>query len=198
MQTGALILAVEPTPSLFHDLVLTPKEARNTATRCDAVRRAGRPNPPCGLYRVDARLIHWRRQAVLLTAEAPAKRRAVEPGELPLVRDGADHHGFATALLKALRGAWSGLSDRRREVCQSRKSQDACLAGRRSRGRGVARVASHCLAIRTMPLGLGHAKAKMFVAVLADRPIADAIFSFCEPSPTKSINRFSAASKSPT
>ena len=104
---GALIIAVEPSPSLFNDLVLSLKEAefggegelRRTAQ--DWTSECGR----AGLQHVDARHVNTGADhAILLIAETPGRDTSVhESGEVVLVRDGPDPDGYTTTLLCALK-----------------------------------------------------------------------------------------------
>ena len=181
---GALIVGVEPAPSLFHDLVLSLKDdefggqgelrrsAQDWTSECERA----------GLQHVAARLVNTGAdRAVLLIAETPAKVESVqEPEELVLVCDGADLDLCATALLLALKahGAACRIVDARTLSGTDRAKTLVWLVGQH-KGDAVARVAAHCLAMRDMAQCIGHTKAKVFVAIpAADRPVAEAIFSF--------------------
>jgi phthiocerol/phenolphthiocerol synthesis type-I polyketide synthase C len=181
---GALIIGVEPAPSLFHNLVLGLKNdevggqrelrrsAQGWASECDRA----------GLQHVEARCVKTGADhAVLLIAETPAKEASVsDPGEVVLVRDGADPEGCATALLLALkaRGAACRIGDAKTLSGSVKAKTLVWLVGQHE-GDAVARLAAHCLAMRDMAQGIGHAKAKVFVAIpAADLPVAEAIFSF--------------------
>src|SRR5271166_7095152 len=108
---GALIIAVEPTASLFRDLTLglAGDKGEDLEMRLDAKGWA-LECARAGLAQIDARIIDTAAdQAVLLTAEAP---QAAEPtsgnSRIVLLRNGADCDGFATTLLDAIeeRGAY--------------------------------------------------------------------------------------------
>ena len=181
---GAVMVAVEPTPSLFRDLVSGLVED-GSGDRREATAGTASWASECarsGLINVDAQLIDTGADsAVLLTAEAPTKREVAEGTEtIVLLQDGADAGGFVEALRDAFKGR--GSACRLLEPRAPRPADEAqtfiWFAGE-LKGDATARVAAGCLALRDFAVGLGHAKARVFVAVPAvDRPIAEAVFCF--------------------
>jgi phthiocerol/phenolphthiocerol synthesis type-I polyketide synthase C len=203
---GALMVAVEPTPSRFCDLVLSLTEDQGgRQVRLGAERWASECTRS-GLLDVDARLIDTGADsAILLTAEAPAKPEAAGGSEtIALLRDGADAGGFAEALGDAFRrrGAACRLFEAKVLANADCARTFIWFAGE-SEGDSTARVAARCLALRDFAVGLGRAKATVFVAVPAtDRPIAEAVFAFtrtlAHETPTIDIRRIQIANSSRT
>ena len=180
------LVAVEPAPSLFRDLVLGLKEgwfrdegeaSRNPEAWVSECARAG-------FDHADARLVGIAGEsAVLLIAEAPAKAERLRPAaEIVVLRDGADADGFADALAKAfavLGAACRLVNTNEGALLKTEPSTIFVLLVGQATGDAVARLSASCLAIKEAALTLGSAKCQVFLPVLAtDRPIADATLSF--------------------
>jgi NADPH:quinone reductase-like Zn-dependent oxidoreductase/acyl carrier protein len=120
-----------------------------------------------------------------------------------LIGAGSAPKRFVTALLEAIRA--QGQSCRLIEVTAlsgERPGAFAWIAGP-IEGDGTAQVAAHCLALRDIAIGLGHAKAKLFVIVpAADRPVAEALLSFvrtlANEFPSIDFHRIEIANSTPT
>lgn len=180
----ALVIAVEPTPSLFHALVLELRdgEAGDQHEMRRGVEGWKSEFTRAGLARIDVRLIDTGAdQAVLLTAETPARVEAViQKSEVALILGGRDASGFTTKLRDAFKthGTDCRLADAGR-VPRTGKAETLIWLAGEFEGDGVAKVAAGCLALRELAMGLGHARAKVFVAVAStDRPVAEAVLSF--------------------
>jgi NADPH:quinone reductase-like Zn-dependent oxidoreductase/acyl carrier protein len=182
--SGAALIAVEPTPSLFHAVALGLAEAPA------AERHARRIGPEAwasacaevGFRKVEARLVETGQdQSTLLVAEAPEAASVAPPSRVvEILSAGAVAPGYAEMLRDAVgaRGAACRIAERGLRLGKGQASTLVWLAGER-KGDGVARVAAHCLALRDLALGLGQTKARLFVAVpAADRPMAEALVSF--------------------
>ena len=179
--SGAIIVAVEPAPSLFRDITLGLAESE---TGNDDGRRLNAEAwavecARIGLKRIDVRRVEvGPDEAALIIAEAPARApRSVALDNVLIMREG--EHGLAAALRDSIkaRGAACRLA-RAASLRLERAGTFVWIAGG-SKGDGVARVAAQCLALRDLVLSLGHVKAKVVVAAPAsDPPLAEALFSF--------------------
>ncbi len=179
----ALIIAVEPVPSFFRELTLGLAEGDDGDQRELRLTAAAWASEcsRAGLVQIDARLVDTGAdQAVALSARSKDQPdRSVSPGAVSLICAGGRPENIVAALFDAI----SGLGAHCRFV------EPAALASLRSGacvwiagvadGEAVARVASHCLALRDIASSLGHAKVKLFVVVPAsDRAVSEAILSF--------------------
>ncbi len=179
----ALIMAVEPAPSLFRDFTLGLTEGDDRDQRELRLTAAGWASEcsHVGLVQIDARLIDTGADhAVALIAKSTDRAEwSVSAARIALLGSRVDSDSSATALFDAIKAR--GASCRFVEpaaLSTQRAGSYVWIAGALA-GDGTVRVASHCLALRDIALGLGHAKAKLFVVVPAsDRPVAEAILSF--------------------
>ncbi len=179
----ALIMAVEPAPSLFRDLALGLMEGNDREQRELRLTAAGWASEcsAAGLVQIDARLIETGADhAIALTAKSTDRsERSCSSASVALLCDEADPDSSAIALFDAVeaRGARCRLVETA-ALSTQRAGSYVWIAGA-FEGDGTARVASNCLALRDVAICLGHAKAKLFVVVQAsDGAAADAILSF--------------------
>jgi phthiocerol/phenolphthiocerol synthesis type-I polyketide synthase C len=185
----ARIVALEPAPSLFQDLVfgLDAKWFGDEDARLRSAEGWRSLLTKSGLCSVRAELAaQVSDAAVELVAEAP--RAAIKPQRVGAAVDILIVHGssrrdaFANALKQNL--------IRRGARCRVAEQHDAAaLAGERpdilvwlaadQRGDSVKQVTRQCLALKTLLLALGPSKLHLFVAIDAsNRPVADAAASF--------------------
>ncbi len=202
----ALIMAVEPIPSLFRDLTvgLTEGDDGDQRERRLSASAWASECSRAGLVQVDARPIDTGADhAVALSAKSAS--RSERPGSsaaIALFWNGVDPDSSVTALFDAIkaRGAPCQFVEPAAPSKQ-RAGSYVWIAGVPD-GDGAARVASHCLALRDIAGCLGHAKAKLFVVVPAsDRPVAEAILSFvrtlANEHPTVDFRRIEIAGTTP-
>ena len=202
----ALVMAVEPSPSFFRDLILglterddgDQQELRLSAAAWSALfSRAG-------LVQVDARVIDTGADhAIELSARATDRpEQPISISAVAVICQRANPEDDPVELLKAItaRGAPCRLVQSA-ELAAQRAGSYVWIAGVLE-GDGTARVASHCLALRNIAGRLVHAKAKLFVVVPAsDRAVADAVMSFvrtlANEFPTVDFRRIEIADWSP-
>ena len=183
--SNAILVAVEPAPSLFRDLVLGLKEGwfrddgealRNPEAWASECARAR-------FKRADTRFISiGGESAVLLIAEAPMKvEKRRSAAEIVVLRDSMAADGFAEALTEAFiaRGAACRVVNANDATLLKGEATIYVLLVGQAKGDAVARLSARCLAIKETALSLGSGKCRVFVPVsAADRAIADATHGF--------------------
>jgi phthiocerol/phenolphthiocerol synthesis type-I polyketide synthase C len=186
---GGEMIAIEPAPSLFQDLVFGLKDDWFAEDGARLVGAEGWKSrlAQAGLARVAAHgIVTDADAAVEIVARAAAGRAATRApalsGAISILRDHAVTDIFAGALKSALtsHGANCQLVDSR-EAAKRIAGKPARMVWLQSEGKGepVARVAAHCLALKELAQGLGSAKQEIFAVLdIADRPVADAMASF--------------------
>ena len=179
----ALILAVEPAPSLFRDLILglTANDDRDQRELRLTAAGWGSECSSAGLAQIDARLIDTGADyAVALTAKSANRpERPVSSAPTALLCRRVDPDGCAIALFDAIKARGASCQFVEPAAPLTHRAGAFVWIADALEGNGTARVASHCLALRDIAVGLGHAKAKLFVVVPAsDRPVAEAVLSF--------------------
>jgi acyl transferase domain-containing protein/NADPH:quinone reductase-like Zn-dependent oxidoreductase/acyl carrier protein len=182
----ALLVAVEPAPSLFRDLVFGLSEA-STHNGGEASRTPEAWISECaraGFASADARLADIGGEpAVLLVGEAPTKAEGLPPAaEVVVLRDDGVANGFADALVSAFAalGAACRLVNTDEEALPKIETSTTfvLLVGERT-GDAVARLSARCLRIKETVLYLASQSSQVFVSVLAtDRPLAEATAGF--------------------
>ncbi|HZZ62671.1 MAG TPA: SDR family NAD(P)-dependent oxidoreductase [Roseiarcus sp.] len=179
----ALIIAVEPAPSLFRDLILGLTETDDRDQRELRLTAAGWTSEcsSARLAQIDARLIDTGADhAVALTAK-PADRPARPFSSAPtaLLCRRMDPDGCATALFDAIKARGAPCQFVEPAAPSTHRTGAYVWIADALEENGTARVASNCLALRDIAVGLGHAKAKLFVVVpSSDRAVAEAVLSF--------------------
>ncbi len=182
----AVLVAIEPAPSLFRDLVFGLSET-STRDGGKALRTPEAWISECaraGFASADARLADMGGEpAVLLVVEAPAKaERLPRAAEIVVLRGDGVADGFADALVGAFAalGAACRLVNTNREALPKiATSTTVVLLLGEGAGDAVARLSARCLAIRETALNLAPEASQVFVTVLAtDRPLADATAGF--------------------
>ncbi len=203
---NARLVAMEPTPSLFQSLVFG-LSADWFGDEGECLRSAEGWRSlltEMGLSRVCAELaVEGGDVAVAIDAHVSDARSTLESAksapapEVLIVHQGPRPDGFMLALRCAVkkRGAGCRLTESI-EIDASPAGAPALLVwppGATS-GDGVSRVAAQVLALKTLAMGLGSRKARVFVPIDAsDRPVAGAVSSFLRTLgnevPTLSIHR---------
>ncbi len=179
----ALIMAVEPIPSLFRDLTVGLTEGDDGDQRELRLSASGWASEcsRAGLVQVDARLLNTGADhAVALSAKSTG--RSERPGSsagVALLCNGANSDGSLSALFDAIKALGASCRFVDPAALSTRRAGSYVWVAGVPEGDGAVRVASHCLALRDIAGCLAHAKAKLFVVVPAsDRPVAEAILSF--------------------
>ena len=170
---GALLVAAEPRPSLFRDLVFglndaerpAPRSARDWSELCAQAhfRAPEARETECGgeyLY--------------LLTAEAQP-RAAAPAGAFVLVHAGAEPDAFTLLLRDALfaRGAASSLA-----ASDHAPAAASVWIGSRAPGENLGRLSSRCLALRDYLRGNGGKKRAWLVEFEVESALAEGFFAF--------------------
>ena len=211
-QRGRL-LAVEPAPSLFQDLVFGLKDDWFAE---DGPRLVGAEGWSARLARAgfaatDASAVFTDADAAVRISARVAARAQVrargqhQAGAISILSDQAVADFFAGALKSALtsRGASCQLVDARAAAKRvAGKAGPLVWLQCESKGAPAARVAAHCLALADLAANLGSGKRELF-AVLdgADRPVADAVASFlrtlANEAPALDVRRIEIANRTP-
>ena len=179
----ALIMAVEPVPSLFRDLTVGLTEGDDGDQR-ELRLSAGAWARECsraGLVQIDARLIDTGADhAVALNAKSTGgSERPGSSAAIALICNGAGPDSSVTALFDAMNARGAPCRFVEPAALSTQRGGSYVWIADIPGGDGTARVASTCLMLRDIAGSLGHAKAKLFVVVPAsDRPVAEAILSF--------------------
>ena len=179
----ALIMAVEPIPSLFRDLTVGLTESDDGDQRELRLSASGWASEclRAGLVQIEARLLDTGADhAVALSAKSTD--RSGRPGSsagVALLCNSANSDGSLLALFDAIKALGASCRFVDPAALSTQWMGPYVWVAGFPEGDGAVRVASHCLALRDIAGCLGHAKAKLFVVVPAsDRPVAEAILSF--------------------
>ncbi len=207
--SNAALIAVEPAPSLFQDLVFgldedwfgddgarlrTSEEWRSLFSRA-------------GFSETDAAEIGTESDpAIIVQAQAPAKpAKAAAESEVVILREAREDDAFARSLKDALTAGGAVCRFASLKEIAALKTDKAAkliwLAGE-AKGDGVARVAAHCLALKDLAFRPSGGKLQVFATVRgADRPAAEAVLSFvralANEAPTIDFRRIDIAGETP-
>jgi acyl transferase domain-containing protein/NADPH:quinone reductase-like Zn-dependent oxidoreductase/acyl carrier protein len=211
---GAELIAIEPEPSLFQDLVFGLREDwfGEDGQRLLGVEAWNSLVTRAGLARVEVASIATDAGRAVEIVARSALARAPRPypapgsaGAILILRDPAGTDPIALALRAALssRGATCQLADAR-ETSKGVAGRAAKLVwlGGETKGDAVARVAAHCLALKDLASALGAGKHELFAVLdVSDRPVVDAVSSFlrtlANETPALDIHRIEIATRAP-
>lgn len=188
---NARLVAIEPAPSLFQSLVFGLNDDWfGDDGECLRSAEGWRSHlTRMGLSRVRAELtVQGGDVAVAIEAQVSEARSILEPRtvapapEVLIVREGSRPDDFMLALKRALTKRHAACRVVERLECDaSSESPPTILAWPvwETEGDGVRRVAAQVLALKRLAMGLGSAKADIFVPIdESDRPVAGAVSSF--------------------